>query len=307
MYKLMVNTIQWLAGRVAVIYIIVFLFCFTCIDLKTLDMRIKVRHLNSSIPDFTDMIVFSKAQNAKNDLDWKPYKRYFELILRYMPDDLIIRQLLGFVDYYAGQEQEAVLLFKGSVAINGQALFWSNYNLGVIYYKKGLWTQSAEYLLKAFESNPRLSVLLMRNSVVYRQISASPFFKYSLSDEIMDAQSKASILLLSVLNHMGQYNKMILISNLAIANQNLSYKDAFYFYEGLASLEMGQEQKAFLFLQKSLAIENNNPDVYYYIAGIYKKAGQLEHARDFIQISYALHQKHDPRFPYEAQVNLQFF
>jgi hypothetical protein len=34
-------------------------------DLKTLDARIKIRHLNDAIPDFSDMIIFSKDQNAK--------------------------------------------------------------------------------------------------------------------------------------------------------------------------------------------------------------------------------------------------
>ena len=41
------------------------LFCLTCVDLKMLEMRIKVRHLNDAIPDFSDMIIFSKEQNAR--------------------------------------------------------------------------------------------------------------------------------------------------------------------------------------------------------------------------------------------------
>src|SRR5580692_11591668 len=110
---------RWLISRVAVIYVIVFLFCFTCMDLKMLEMRIKVRHLNDAIPDFSDMIIFSKDQNAKKDLNWKPYKDYFELILRYVPGDSTIQQLLGFVDYYSGQEQKAITLFKNSTTMNG--------------------------------------------------------------------------------------------------------------------------------------------------------------------------------------------
>ena len=186
-----------------------------------LDMRIKTRHLNDAIPDFSGMIIFSKEPNAKKDLDWKPYKDYFELILRYLPDDVITKQLLGFVDYNCGQEQKAIGLFKSSTAINGQLLFWSNYNLGVIYYKKGMWSQAAEYLFKAISSNPKLTLILMQNSTVYKQILANSYFKYTLSDEIDDAQSQAYILLLSSLNYLRQYNKMILLANLGIANQHL--------------------------------------------------------------------------------------
>lgn len=289
------------------IYAIVFIFCLTCIDLKMLEERIKVRHLNDAIPDFSGMIVFSRDQNPKKPLDWGPYQDYFELVLSYIPEDMVTRQLLGFVDHYAGQEQKAITLFKNSAKVNGKFLFWSNYNLGVIYYKKGMWPQAAEYLLNAVSSNSSLTLLLMQNSIIYRQILTSPFFKYSLSDEINDAQGHAYILLLSSMYHLKQYDKMIVISNWGIGNQDLSYKDAFYYYEGLAFYEMGQLNNAFLLFQKSLTIEKNNPDVYYYLADIYQRAGQLEQARDLLQFSYALHQKNDPRFPYESKVNLRFF
>ena len=306
MNKLIVNMLQWLCSRVAVIYIVVFVFCITCVDLKMLDMRIKTRRLNDSIPDFSQMILFSKYQSVKN-MDWKPYKKYFEIILQYIPDDLVTKNLLGFVDYYMGDENKAINLFKSSSEVSGKNIFWSNYNLGVIYYKDGKWPQAAEYLFKAVSSSPNLNLYLMKNTQVYRQIFVSPYFKYSISDEIEDAQSHAYILLLSSLHYMKQYEKMILIANLSIENEELSCKDAYYYYEGLGFFEEGQMGKAFLLFQKSLSIEKNNPDVYYYMANIYQNAGQLQQAKDFLEVSYALHQKNDPRFPLDRNVNLRFF
>ena len=302
-----IAVLQWLISRVAVIYAIIFLFCLTCVDLKMLDMRIKTRYLNEAIPDFADMIIFSKDKNAKKYWDWKPYKNYFELIMRYLPDDLISRQLLGYVDYNAGQEQKAIDLFKRSSLINGQPLFWSNYNLGVIYYKKGMWPQAVEYLLKAIASNPKLSVILMQESIIYKQIFNSRYFKYSIIEEINEAQSQAFILLLSSLQHLRQYDKMIVIANSAISNPNLSSKDAFYYYAGLAFFEAGQMDKAYLLFEKCLSLEKNNPEIYYYMASILQNAGQQAQARDLFQLSYALHQKNDPRFPYDKNIDLRFF
>ena len=69
----------------------------------------------------------------------------------------------------------------------------------------------------------------------------------------------------------------------------------------------GQMGKAVLLFEKSLTIEKNNPDVYYYLADIYQNAGQLEQSKEFLQVSYALHQKNDPRFPYDKQTYLRFF
>jgi tetratricopeptide (TPR) repeat protein len=290
-----------------VIYLIIFIFCLVFIDLKTLDMRVKTRHLNDAIPDFSNLIIFSKDQKSKKDMDWGPYKNYFELVLRYMPDDLVTRQLLGFVDYFSGNEPKAIDLFTNSSMMGQQPLFWSNYDLGMIYFKKSMWPQSAQYMLKAITSNPKLTVLLMGNSMVYRQILASPFFKDSISDGINDAQTKAYIILLSSLEHIGQYGKMTLIAKLAIADQDLTHKDAFYYYAGLSYFELGQMDNAFVLFQKSLSLEKNNPDVYYYIASIYQSAGKIEQARSFLQASYLLHQKNDRRFPYDAQTDLRFF
>jgi len=306
MFRTLASAIQWFLSRVLVIYIILFIFIISFVDLKAFDMRIKIRRLNNAIPDFSDMIIFSKDPKAKIEVDWKSYQRYFEIIMKYMPDDLVSRQLLGYADYYSGQEQKAIDLLQTSSVLNGQNLFWPNYNLGIIYYKRGMWPQAAQCFLKVVSSSPKLTLFLMENSIVYKQIFASPYFKYSISDEIKDAQSEANILLLSCLYSMRQYDKVILLSNLAITN-DLSYKDAFYNYAGLSYFAAGQYQKAFVLFQKSLTIEKNDPETYYYISGIFQKAGQLEQARAFLQISYTLHQKNDPRFPYESQDSLRFF
>jgi len=106
---------------------------------------------------------------------------------------------------------------------------------------------------------------------------------------------------------MQQYDKMVGVSNLGLNDQGLTHKDAFYYYQGLAFYEMGQLRNAFLLFQECLSMEKGNPDVYYYIADIFHKAGQLEQARQLLQVSYSLHQRHDPRFPYEAAVNTRFF
>jgi tetratricopeptide (TPR) repeat protein len=304
----LVGIMQWLVSRVGVIYCLVIIFSLTCVDLKNLQERIKIRYLNDAIPDFSNMIIFSKTLNAKNDFYWSSYKDYFRLVLRYMPDDLVTDQLLGYVDYYTGQEQKAIELFKASNQIKGHPLFWSNYNLGVVYYKQGNWPQAADYLFQAISSSPQLTLALIQQSMVYRQITASPYFiKYNLGQELNGATSDAYVLLLSSLYHMGQYEKMMIVVKIAMANQTLLHKDALYYYAGLALLGQTQVPKAVEFFQQSLSLEKANPDVYYYLGDIYQHAGQLTQAQYFMQISYALHQKNDPRFPYDRSITLRFF
>jgi len=51
-------------------------------------------------------------------------------------------------------------------------------------------------------------------------------------------------------------------------------------------LSLGQLEKLIPF-SKELSIEKNNPDVYYYLAIITQKAGQLDEARNFCNFLYA--------------------
>ena len=299
--------IRWLSSRVGVIYLIVFIFCVTSMDLKMLQERIKVRRLNDAIPDFSDMIVFSKNKSARKNIDWKPYRDYFRLIYAYLPKDVIIKELLGYVDYYSGHEQEAIVLFKDSTAMSGKFLFISNYDLGVINYKRGMWAQASQYLLKAIESNPKLAVMLMQSSTVYRQICSSPYFRYALNAEIGEGRARAYILLLSSLYHMHQYNLMIAVAKMGLAEAALPDKDALYYESGLAFYELGDLKRAFVLFQQSIALEKNNPYPYFYMANIFEKAGQLEQSKGLLQASYALHQRNDPRFPYDKEVELCFF
>lgn len=69
MIKSMDHITQWLISRVALVYIVIIIFCFTCVDLKMVEMRIKVKHLNGAMPDFSDIIVFSKEQKVINNID----------------------------------------------------------------------------------------------------------------------------------------------------------------------------------------------------------------------------------------------
>lgn len=307
MDKSVVSLIRWVMGRMAWVYVLVLLFCLVCVDFKMLDMRIKMRHLNDAIPDFTSMVVFARNPEAAPAIDWKPYQRYFELILRYMPDDPIARQLLGYVEYYEGHQDKAVDLIQGASLVNGHDLLWADYNLGVIDFKKGMWPQAAESLLKCVLASPKLTEILMENSTVYRQILINPYINTpSLTQGTSQAQSEACVLLLSSLLKMKRYDQVLVISDMALQSRNLVNKDAYYYYAGLALYAMGQPQKAYLLFQRSLTIEKNNPDVYYYLASIYENMGQLAQAKAFLQASYALHEKHDPRFPYDARLKLRF-
>ncbi|MBF0510857.1 MAG: tetratricopeptide repeat protein [Candidatus Omnitrophica bacterium] len=304
---MIIQQIKWFFSRVAVIYLVIFIFCLTCLDLKTLDERIKVRRLNSAARDFSQLILFEKGLMAKDEkVSWQGYKDYFELILQYVPDDMIAKQFLGYVSYYVGDEARAIKLYKDVAQLGGQDVFWPDYNLGVIYYKKGMWTESAQYLFKAIGANPKLTAFLVQTSIIYRQVSASPYFKYTYGQQLENALEKSYILLLSTLNHLKQYDKMIILANSALG-RGLPCKDALYLYLGVGLLEEGQLAQAEQFFQKSLLIEKNNPEVYYYMANIYKTMGRLKEAQNLLEVSLMLHRQNNPRFPYDRSINPRFF
>ena len=298
--------LQWLTSRIAVIYIVLFVLILTCVDIHTVEKRNKIRHLNGISPDFTQMNNFLTHQVPKPAMNWVPYKNYFELVLRYMPQDAIAQELLGYVYYYMGQENKAIALLKSASNFSDN-LFWPNYNLGVIYYKKGMYEQSFDYMSKAIAANPQGTVGYMYSSVMYRQI----FFRYSskldVKEQLNDAFGLAYILMEASLQHLQRYDQMLMIAASAVSHKEFPYQDAHALYAGIACLELRQADKAVLLFERSLNLEKNNPLVYVYLAQIYKAIGKEQAGQELLKISQDIRMKNEGRFPYDQNIELRYF
>ncbi len=306
MFKPLLRVLKWLVSRVGIIYVLLTVFILFCVDLKTVDERNKARQLNGMRPDFKEMIVFSKSLNHLENINWKPYKDYFEKVLKYMPDYSVANELMGYVYFNMGQEQKAIASYNKVLTIS-KNYFWPNYNLGVIYYKKGFYQEAFTCLRRAVESNPEWTIKYVYDSMMYRQIFVSGAFKYNLKEELNSAYSSAYILMLSSLERLKRYDAMLYLSLFVISKKEFPNQDAFFFYAALATFEMKQLDKSLSFFEQSLILDKNNPMTYLYLSRIYKMAGKDQASENLSRIFESLSVKKSERFPYDQNIGVRFF
>lgn len=296
---------KWLLSRIGVIYLLLAVIICLGVDIKTVDKRTKIRNLNGARPDFTMMNDFLEKKIPPQQMNWVPYQKYFELVMTYMPNDPTAAGLLGYVYYHAGQENKAIALLR-MTADSGPDMFWSNYNLGVVCYKKGQFEIAINYLTRAIRSNPMVIRDYAYSSVIYRQILAGYRNNYNFKDSLMEAYSDAYLLIEASMGHLKQYDQMLSVAGSAMAMRELPYQDGHLFYAAVACLQLKQLEKALLLFERSMAVEKNNPTVYLYLSQIYKAVGKDDAAAELMKVYQTLDKKNDPRFPYDERISLRY-
>ena len=317
MLKTVFHVMKFLLSRVGIIYVLLFIFLIFCVDLKKIDERVKIRRLNGMRPEFAQMIDFAKHYQPAQTVDWTPYKDYFERLLSYLPnnstaeklhieDYFIAKTLLGYIYFYTGQEKKAISYFGASEDFN-RHFFWSNYNLGVIYYKKGMYAKALKHLNQALETDPEMTIKFMNNSTLYRQIFSSNSFNFNLKDELREAFGSAYVLMAASLGHLQQYKEMLMVSVAAINKKEVPNQEDIYFYAALACLELKEIDKAAVFFNSSLSIKKDNPVIYLYLSRIYKVAGNDQKSQEALKISQEIHSKNSQWHPFDERVELRYF
>jgi tetratricopeptide (TPR) repeat protein len=123
---------------------------------------------------FADIV--SGAQQPKKD--WmegyyfgKPYifHTYYQKTVDLFPDNGAAHYLLGFCEYYMGNQDVAVTQFEKSVEADPY-FFWSYYNLGVIYFQQGKLRKSVEIMTKALSLSNEITLAIINRDSLFHQI-----------------------------------------------------------------------------------------------------------------------------------------
>ncbi len=298
--------LKWISSRIVVIYLILFLFMFTCVDMQKLDLRIKIRQVNATMPNFSPLVAFAKHKPGAS-VNWKQYKEYFELILKNNFDDVMTKNLLGYAYYYMGKKDKAQRMFEDSFYSGYQNSFWASYNLGVLHYKEGRYLLASQYFKKTININYMGSLEVMRKSIIYHQIFAASEFTYNIDEEIIDAVASCYLLLASSLINLGQFEPAISICAMALKNPQITKKDGFFFYTGVAFFKLGFPDKSIMFFEKNLELDKNNPWTYFYLSQIYMSVGRQEDGVKLLEMFQVLNKSDKKVLPYDLRMEPRFF
>lgn len=296
--------LRWISSRVLVIYLLFIVLILACVDLKTVEKRTKLRLLNGARPDFSEINRFQ--QGLGSPIDWKPYQYYFELIIKYIPaGDPVANLLLAYVYYYQHREDKAFVLLRQASAFSGD-LFWPDYNLGVMYYKKGRYEEALNHLARALLADPTMTLRYMQQSIIYRQLLVSEPAGLDLSKRLSQAFSSARLLTVASLGHLKQYDRMLSLAVSAVADKDAQDKAAYFFFGAEACLQLKYFDKALLFYEQALVLDKKNPDVYPRLSRIYEAIGRREEAEGLMRVHASLI-KEGPWVPYDKKIELRYF
>lgn len=257
---------KWFLSRVLILIILVGVVLTRFVDFKEIGYRYKVRRLNDSKPNFHYLVLNVLDKEPVPERMWKNYDQYFQLVLKYIPDDPVAQGLLGFVKAKNQKIEEAINLWKASSS-GAPYYFWSDYNLGLYYYKKGDFKKAVTHLEKAIDVPPKVIVQVMVGSVMYRQILQANSFDISLANRVKSAYHDALIVFLANLEKLGLYDVMLKMALRFINDPDHQQADLYYF-AGMALFHLQQLDKAAAMYSKAIELDKKAPWSYFWLSKV---------------------------------------
>ena len=154
--------------RTLVLFVAAGLLSWGLVDLD----KMKVKMINRVVPESNrDLVAFSLNPTASDTTRLQKYLLYFKTVVKILPDSAAAHALLGYCYYYTGDVPRARDHLRRASEINPQ-FFWYLYDLGVSYYRQGLYQQAMPFLEKAMACHPEETLLLIRVSKIYKELDA---------------------------------------------------------------------------------------------------------------------------------------
>lgn len=297
---------RWIFTRVGFVYISLLVGLAFIVDGKAAESRVKMRRLNDARPPMNELVSLAKGEIQPKAIHWKPLRRYFELVLRYMPDEWTARMFQGVCAYYQGDAIKALVDIRRS-ADAFPPLFWNSYNAAILTFLQGDMRLTLVYIEQAMRMPPQAAAVALRSSVIYRQIMSSGNFDID-SDKNMDlARQELAFLSVAAYYYAKDFAQSRTRAMQVIGTPGSDEaKEPFYFYAGAASLALGDTAGALSSLGHCIKLRSRNPLVYRYAGDILASAGKLEEGHAWQRTADLLQKENPSGFPYADHLRLRF-
>lgn len=227
--------------------------------------KIEAKIFNNLMPRSYDEFAAAVKSNIQIDprvLD--SHIAYYEKIIERFPFLRQTYSMLGYCYYQQGNLPKATALYSQVYQQMPNNII-SNYNLGALLYKQGMYQPALKVLENSLIADPKETFVFVKTSqIIYppllKEMGGDNINKY-ITDSIMTAylRSIRLIALISVENN--DYESVNKISMLGFRTD----PDYSWFYNyvlGLANAQMKNYNKAIYFLKTSLDQEGKNPSAY---------------------------------------------
>ncbi|MBI4308898.1 MAG: tetratricopeptide repeat protein [Candidatus Omnitrophica bacterium] len=158
----------FLFSRTIILFVAAFLLSHWLVDTE----RMKVKTINRVVPaSMREMIEFSLSPKGKNPAVLKKYLLYFKTVAKILPRSAVAQAMVGYCHYYLGDVPKAQEFFNKAIKITPN-FFWFHYDLGVIYFRQGLYPQAAQALEKAIACPPQETMVYLNMSKIYKGLDS---------------------------------------------------------------------------------------------------------------------------------------
>jgi len=127
---------------------------------------------------------------------------YYERIIEFAPERAEAHGILGYNYYHLDKHKKATVFYLEAMRLNPN-FFWFPYNLGIIHYKNGDYTQAADLFKTAMHIKPEYTLKSIYLSKIYSQIRDAENFHFNLEKRLQLAYQKCYALLALSYHHAG--------------------------------------------------------------------------------------------------------
>lgn len=160
------TALRWISARVIVFYAIIFMVMSLSLNHVRLMTKITNRYAPPSMDYLCDLAEEKVAPDPKV---LKTYRRYFEIMSRYIAPSPFGYGMMGFTSYYMGEVKKAARYYKKALVLYPPYLVF-NYNLAVISLKENDLAQAVSLLGQSLQTiAPSQNYMLVNFSLMELQ------------------------------------------------------------------------------------------------------------------------------------------
>jgi tetratricopeptide (TPR) repeat protein len=235
------------------------------------------------------------------------YIKYYQQLLNTFPRTPNAYYVLGVLQFYLGENQEAAYSLMKSAKLLPD-FFWTQYNLGVIYFQRQDYAAAIESLQNALRVDYKTNLEIMGHSSIFTHIIASSKdmnarieeLKVSLREGYLDC---LEMLIMSNMR-IKNYEQMYHYARQKVTNQ-FDVQDLYYF--GLAAYKLQRYEEATSFLQAYVHHQENHAEAYYYLGLSVRARGLVDDATKFLEKADLLKSQNVPFKMQEKEFLVKLF
>jgi len=249
---------------------------------KIIDHRIEVEKkaklttLNYYIPSFDILADYIHHPQNPDQVLLRGdggFINYYEKIIEFFPHMPEAHAMLGFLYYFAEENEKSIAAYQRAIALNPQ-YFWSHYNLGIIHFKDARYQLASDSFQKAITTKPDMTLKSIFSSKIYQQILMNINDQdYSLMQDLRTGYRDSYQMLVLSNYYMNNFSRMFHSSRMAL-NAHIENPDIFYYYQGLAAFQLKDYDQSVSLLMEAISRNPDHSNSHHYLGLSLKAIGK---------------------------------